>query len=67
MAAEWFFEGRLDKVGARRVCVRTYETLDDLATECQHGDWDYDSPLMILAELRRRFGRDLPFDAEVSS
>lgn len=67
MATEWFFEGRLDRVGAKRVCERSYETLDDLVTECQQGDWEYDSPLMILAELRRRLEASLPFDPEVPS
>lgn len=67
MATEWFFEGRLDRVGAKRVCERAYETLDDLATECQQGDWEYSSHLTILAELRVRLEASLPFDPEVSS
>ncbi len=56
MAAEWQFKNRAERQGARRVCGRVYEELDDLIEELGTGA---DKVLYLLEE---RLTKILPFD-----
>ena len=64
MAAEWRMDMKGEQMGARRVCDRVYETLQDFQEEVQEGGYEYDSPAQALAELRERLTKVLPFDPE---
>ena len=66
MAAEWRFEGRLERWGAARVCARVFEELSDFIGELQatEGEGASDA-LQALNELRDRLVWTLPFDPPV--
>lgn len=67
MAAEWRFEGKLDKLGATRVCIRVYEELDEFLEEIQDtgGDGAHDA-LEAIRQMRDRLQLVLPLDPEVT-
>lgn len=66
MAAEWRWERKAEKTGARRVCARVYEELDDLRAEIEATcEWEEEFHVgTALAQLRERFIQVLPFDPE---
>ena len=65
MAAEWRLDSKGEKTGARRVCTRVYEELDEFIEEVQltWGDAAYDV-YPALEELRAKFHKVLPYDSE---